>query len=58
VGTSNDWAAVDVGGEHTVARKADGSLWPWGYDVTGTLGDGTGGDNLSPVQIGTGYRVP
>ena len=26
-----DWKQVDVGGDHTVAIKTDGTLWVWGY---------------------------
>ena len=27
--------------EHTIAMKRDGSLWAWGYNGRGILGDGT-----------------
>jgi len=32
------------GGRHTMALLADGSVWTWGSDVSGKLGDG----NVSP----------
>jgi alpha-tubulin suppressor-like RCC1 family protein len=45
--------AVDVtaGSAHTCARKGDGTLWCWGYNVFGQLGDGTTTDRASPVQV-------
>jgi filamentous hemagglutinin family protein len=49
---------VAVGGMHTVAIKADGTLWAWGNSFYGQLGDGSTVaeySRSSPVQIGTGY---
>ena len=58
IGTDNDWAEVAAGGGYgygfTVARKRDGSLWAWGFNDYGQLGDGTTVQKLSPVRIGTG----
>jgi alpha-tubulin suppressor-like RCC1 family protein len=39
---------------HTCGIKTDGTLWCWGSDASGQIGNGgTTGDQLSPVQIGT-----
>ncbi|OPH57176.1 hypothetical protein BC351_25230 [Paenibacillus ferrarius] len=43
--------AVDAGDAHTVAVKADGSLWTWGQNFLGQLGDGTTNSSSSPVQV-------
>ena len=38
---------------HSVAIKTDGTLWSWGHNSQGQLGDGTTVNKLSPIQIGT-----
>ncbi|MDR1159055.1 MAG: S-layer homology domain-containing protein [Syntrophomonadaceae bacterium] len=42
---------VGAGAYHTAVVKADGSLWIWGHDGFGKLGNGTAGGTTSPVQI-------
>jgi alpha-tubulin suppressor-like RCC1 family protein len=44
-------AEVALGGGHTCARKNDGSLWCWGSNALGQLGDGTFMDKPSPVEL-------
>ena len=40
------------GGEwHTVSLKSDGTVWAWGSNYAGQLGDGTVIDKLTPVQV-------
>jgi len=54
IGTLTDWASVEATGElHGGAIKTDGTLWTWGKQTTGALGDGTVVARSSPVQIGT-----
>jgi len=45
---------VVAGYAHTLAIKTDGTLWAWGFNGNGRLGDGTTQDRLQPVRIGTG----
>ena len=50
---SNVWTSVSCGGSHTVAVKYDGTLWAWGSNAYGQVGDGTTTERTSPVQIGS-----
>jgi len=52
VGTAN-WRAVSAGWSYTMAIREDGSLWAWGRNAFGQLGDGTTAYRLAPVRIGT-----
>lgn len=40
-----------VGASHTLALKADGTLWAWGQNTYGQLGDGTTDAHATPVPI-------
>ncbi|MFN8288808.1 MAG: T9SS type A sorting domain-containing protein [Chitinophagaceae bacterium] len=51
VGTETDWSWVSSGGVSNLAVKKNGSLWSWGNNVYGQLGDGTTVSKNSPVQI-------
>jgi hypothetical protein len=53
---SSDAALVSVitsmsGGAHSLALKTDGSVWAWGSNAYGQLGDGSRSDKLSPVRV-------
>lgn len=43
--------SVAAGSAHSAAILEDGSLWTWGRNGSGQLGDGTYEDRLSPVKI-------
>jgi alpha-tubulin suppressor-like RCC1 family protein len=43
--------AIAASDSHTVAVKADGSVWAWGNNNRGQLGDGTTTDSLTLVQV-------
>jgi alpha-tubulin suppressor-like RCC1 family protein len=42
---------ITAGFEYTAAIKADGSVWAWGRNDYGQLGDGTEDDKDTPVQV-------
>ncbi|MBF0487187.1 MAG: hypothetical protein HQK98_03415, partial [Nitrospirae bacterium] len=43
--------AVAGGFEHTIALTGDGTVWAWGYNGYGQLGDGTNTNSNTPVQV-------
>jgi alpha-tubulin suppressor-like RCC1 family protein len=49
--TETSFLKVECGGQHTLAIKTDGSLWAWGNNSQGQLGDGTFIDKLVPTLI-------
>jgi alpha-tubulin suppressor-like RCC1 family protein len=54
VGTLSDWIAISAGAQHTMGRKTDGSIWAWGRNDDGQLGnDDYGTDRNTPVPVGT-----
>ncbi len=53
VGSLTNWKDIACGDQHTLAIKTDGTLWAWGRNSFGQLGDGTVTWKSSPVQIGS-----
>jgi alpha-tubulin suppressor-like RCC1 family protein len=57
IGALTDWAKVITSGGGTGffggAIKTDGTLWLWGTNSSGQLGDNTVVTNQSPIQVGT-----
>ena len=54
-----NWKQVAGGSNHTAAIKTDGTLWIWGHNSNGGLGDNTTTDRSSPVQTiagGTNWK--
>ena len=46
-----DVAAVSIGANHTAAVKKDGTLWTWGSNDYGQLGNGSTEASPVPVQV-------
>ncbi len=51
VDNTTKWKAVSAGASHTVGIDSDGSLWSWGNNFVGQLGDGTEIAKSTPVQV-------
>ena len=43
--------AIAGGGYHTTALKSDGTVWAWGSNDYGQLGDGTNTNIGVPIQV-------
>ena len=50
ISAGNNWSFVACGYQHTTATKTDGSLWAWGRNNDGQLGDNTLANKSSPIQ--------
>lgn len=50
IARGTNWKQVDAGYTHAAAIKTDGTLWLWGYNFYGQLGDSTATTRTSPVQ--------
>ena len=53
-GGGTNWKQVAGRTYHTAAIKTDGTLWTWGYNGYGVLGDGTLTSRLSPITTAGG----
>ena len=51
---ATNWSAISAGHYYTIARKSDGTLWSWGDNRDGQLGNGTRIDRNTPTQEITG----
>ena len=54
LGTNTDWVDVAAGVSHTLALKADGTIWAWGENFAWQLGDGTTASRSTPVRSVSG----
>jgi alpha-tubulin suppressor-like RCC1 family protein len=49
---------IGVGSAHSCARKGDGSVWCWGRNGRGELGDGTQDPSSARGEIGEAGGLP
>lgn len=43
---------ISAAGDNSFVLKSDGTLWAWGANTSGQLGDGTTVNKNTPVQVG------
>jgi alpha-tubulin suppressor-like RCC1 family protein len=53
INAATDWKEVNAGKSHSFAIKISGTLWTWGGNFYGNLGNGTTVSSSIPIQIGT-----
>jgi alpha-tubulin suppressor-like RCC1 family protein len=59
ISTTTNWKQVSCGNSHAAAIKTDGTLWLWGSNGSGQLGDNAGISRSSPIQTiagGTNWK--
>ena len=54
VAGGSTWKALNAGNDHTCGIKSDNTLWCWGTDNSGRLGDGGFSDQYTPVVVAGG----
>ena len=54
-GGFTDWCQVSAGNDHTAAVRTNGTLWTWGCNTCGKLGDITTVNKSSPVSVAGGF---
>src|SRR5437867_2494152 len=47
IGSERNWVSVSAGDAHNLALKSEGTIWAWGANFRGQLGDGKSGAKLS-----------
>jgi len=52
--SAHRFTAVSAGIAHSLALAEDGTVWAWGSNYSGQLGDGTTTNSASPVQVRAG----
>jgi hypothetical protein len=50
-GTLSGVVAEAAGCGHSLAVKSDGTVWAWGDNASGELGDNSTSDSSTPVQV-------
>ena len=51
IGNLTDVVALAPGRRHVCARKVDNTVWCWGKNDRGQLGDGSKVDSIHPVKV-------
>lgn len=51
VGYLNSIVAISAGESHNLALRSDGTVWAWGWNAFGQLGNGSTNDAHTPVQV-------
>ena len=53
IGSDTDWKIVAAGSYHSLALKNDGTLYTWGHNGSGQLGNNSDTGITRPAQVGT-----
>ena len=56
IGGFTDWTQISASGNFNFAIRANGTLWGWGFNTIGYLGDNTNISKRSPVSVVGGFN--
>lgn len=56
IGNDTNWIEIAVGYSHILGKKSDSTIWSWGQNNWGQLGDGTFLNKNIPTQIGVNSK--
>ena len=51
IGTETNWTQISAGAGHSLALKSDGSIWAWGQNEHGQVGDGTRSNQFNVTRV-------
>jgi alpha-tubulin suppressor-like RCC1 family protein len=51
VGGFTDWCQISAGGSHSLGMRTNSTVWAWGFNQNGQLGDNTVTAKSSPVSV-------
>ena len=54
IGGKHDWVQISAGSSHTCGITSDDSLWCWGSNASGQLGDNSTTERLVPTAVNGG----
>jgi len=55
VGGFTDWTSIEASTSNSFGIRSNGTLWAWGENFNGTVGDNTTTDKSSPVPVVGGF---
>jgi alpha-tubulin suppressor-like RCC1 family protein len=55
VGGFTDWCQATAGSQDSFGLRSNGTIWSWGCNGSGRLGDGTTTNRSSPVSVVGGF---
>ena len=55
LGGFTDWVQISVGLRHTLGIRTNGTIWSWGQNTDGRVGDNSTTDKSSPVSVVGGF---
>lgn len=58
IGNALNWTRLRAGTNHFLLSKSDGSLWGWGKNTFGQLGDGSEADKITKNQLPVRVILP